>query len=183
MPGYTHCTTEESAVRQRQFENALLDLMGQKELTQIAVKEICDRVGLSRKSFYRYFSSKEACLSALIDHAILDFTEMSYHKEQMHHTLEQFFLYWQEHRPLLDALCRNGLGNFLYERAMLCASQEYGIRDYFLQDNSSYEQTVFFISGLFGVLLTWYSENCQKSPAQLASSLSGLLPPYSHGVF
>ena len=70
MSGYKHCVTESAADRQRQFEAALLELMGHKHYSQISVQEICDRVGLSRKSFYRYFSNKEMCLPALVDHTI-----------------------------------------------------------------------------------------------------------------
>ena len=73
MSSYKHCITESSADRQRQFEAALLELMEHKNYSQISVQEICDRVGLSRKSFYRYFSSKEMCLTALVDHAILGY--------------------------------------------------------------------------------------------------------------
>ncbi len=183
MSGYRHCITEESADRQRQFENALLELMGQKDLHKISIQEVCDRVGLSRKTFYRYFSSREECLNALVDHAILDYTQVSLHSDHMQTTLERFYTYWKSQAVLLDALYYSELGNLLFERAMLCASEEYGIRSCFLQDNGSYEHTIFFISGIFGVLMNWYTEGFQRSPAQIANSLSQLLLDHSHGVY
>ena len=48
---YKHCSTEESALRQRQFENCLLELMHQTPYSQITIGDLCDRMQLSRKSF------------------------------------------------------------------------------------------------------------------------------------
>ena len=69
---YKDCITEESARRQRQLELCLQDLMLTTEYSQITISDISDRAGISRKSFYRYFNSKEGCLCALLDHAIFD---------------------------------------------------------------------------------------------------------------
>ena len=69
---YKHCATEESARRQRQLEGCLQELMLTENFAHITISHICDRAGISRKSFYRYFSSKEGCLYALLDHAIFD---------------------------------------------------------------------------------------------------------------
>ena len=72
---YKHCNTEESAQRQRQLEQCLLVLMKERLLPQITIGDICEQAGISRKSFYRYFSSKDGALHALIDHTLLDFEQ------------------------------------------------------------------------------------------------------------
>ena len=69
---YKYCATEESARRQRQLEQCLLELMLTENYPQITISQICDLAGISRKSFYRYFTSKEGCLYALLDHAVFD---------------------------------------------------------------------------------------------------------------
>ena len=69
---YKHCTTEESAHRQRQLEQNLLELMAEQPYSGITINQICDLAGISRKSFYRYFGSKDGCLHALLDHTIMD---------------------------------------------------------------------------------------------------------------
>lgn len=178
MPGYRHCSTESAAERQRQFENALLELMEKKSLDQISIQEICDRVGLSRKSFYRYFSGKEACLYALVDHAILGFTNIPLLEDRMQQMLEEFFLYWMNHKELLDALCKSDMAAILFERAMHYAVEEYGIRSVFQENDGSYDRTVFFISGLVGVLLNWQQEGFRKSPSQLAQTIGIYLPKH-----
>ncbi len=183
MAVYRHCTTENSAERQHQFENALLELMGQRNYSQIAIMDICGRVGLSRKSFYRYFSSKDSCLCAMVDRAILEVADIPNPGEPLSVMLERYFESWSQKKPLLDVLSRNELGNLFFERSMACAAQEFGIREYLHDNGSSYTQTIFFLSGLTGVLLKWHQEGFRQTPAQLAGTLADFLPQPSRRVF
>ena len=93
---YKVCISEQSAQRQRMIEHELLALMEVKSYEEITVSELCDRVGMPRKSFYRYFSSKDGALHALMDHTLLEF---KHHVETSHENkvrnaeliLESFF--------------------------------------------------------------------------------------------
>lgn len=44
---------------QERLQNALLELLGEKELKAITVKEICDKAGISRNAFYQHYGYKE----------------------------------------------------------------------------------------------------------------------------
>lgn len=46
---------------------SLLALLGEKELDDISVRELCDHAGIGRASFYRNFDSKEDILRACIE--------------------------------------------------------------------------------------------------------------------
>ena len=70
---YKKCATEASAARQRQLEQGLLAAMSKRRYEEITVSDLCEELGIPRKSFYRYFSGKEGALHALIDHTILEF--------------------------------------------------------------------------------------------------------------
>ena len=70
---YKLCKTEQSAQRQRQLEEGLLAAMRTKRYEEITISDLCDQMGIPRKSFYRYFSGKDGALHALIDHALLDY--------------------------------------------------------------------------------------------------------------
>lgn len=178
---YKHCATEESARRQRQLESCLQELMLGENYTQITISHICDRAGISRKSFYRYFSSKDGCLYALLDHAIFD--GASYYlpgssdisSPQM--IYERFFTYWKEKASLLDALEKNTMGLLLAERMLVYTfSEEHEFRYLFrsLAEESS-ERSIFYISGIIGLILTWYRSGFSKSPAQMAAILSDMI--------
>lgn len=177
MPGYRHCITQSAADRQRQFERALLTLMGCRNYGQISVRDICDRVGLSRKSFYRYFSSKEMCLTALVDHTILDFRRSPLPDLGLTEALTHYFRYWLDRRPLLDALVQENLVNVLIQRSIASVQEE---GDFYKKvsgrdTNMSQEEAIFLISGLIGVLLYWHQEDCRTPPAQLAASVRTFL--------
>lgn len=177
MSGYRHCITESAADRQRQFETALLELMEHRNFRQISVQDICDRVGMSRKSFYRYFSSKEMCLTALVDHTILDFRAEPLPDLGLTDSLAHYFRYWLHRRPLLDALIRENLEDILIQRSIASVQEE---GDFYKKvsgrdTNVSQEKAVFLISGLVGVLLYWHQEGCRTPPAQLAASVGTFL--------
>ena len=56
---YKFCKTEQSFQRQRELEQGLLAMMEHHRFEEISVSDLCDRLNIPRKSFYRYFSSKD----------------------------------------------------------------------------------------------------------------------------
>ena len=69
---YKICHTEESTRRQRILEQGLLDALAKQSYEKIALTDLCQKLGVPRKTFYRYFPTKEDCLLALIDHTLAD---------------------------------------------------------------------------------------------------------------
>jgi len=178
---YKHCATEESARRQRQLESCLLELMLQHEFSQITISHICDRAGISRKSFYRYFSSKEGCLCALLDHAIFDGASfyLPSHSDTQSALIiyERFFQYWKEQYALLDALCQNNLSMLLVERMLVYISQEeqeFRIL-YRGQQGDAHEKSLFYIGGIMSMVLDWHRTGYRKSTAQMSRILEDLI--------
>ena len=178
---YKYCATEESAQRQRQLERCLLELMLTEAYPAITISHICDRAGLSRKSFYRYFSSKEGCLYALLDHAIFDGAAYYLPEHRTGHSnrmiYERFFSYWKANAPLLDALEQNNMALILAERMLAYCVQEEREFRYFFRDQAdeSTERTVFYISGITGLVLTWHRNGFSKSVTQMAKILSDMI--------
>ena len=70
---YKLCKTEQSAQRQRELEQGLLAIMNSTRYEDITVSDMCQKLNIPRKSFYRYFSSKDGALHALIDHTLMEF--------------------------------------------------------------------------------------------------------------
>lgn len=178
---YKHCATEESAQRQRQLEQCLQELMLTESYSQITIGHICDRACISRKSFYRYFSSKEGCLYALLDHAVFDgascYLPNHNDDQSMLVIYERFFRYWKEKHSLLDALLRNNLSLQLVERMMHYTAQEENEFRTFLNDRISdaHEHSMFYIGGIMTLVLDWHQNGYQKSISQMSKVLSDLI--------
>ncbi len=54
---------------QERLQNALLELLEQKELKAITVKEICDSAGISRNAFYQHYGYKEDLYDQMVAQA------------------------------------------------------------------------------------------------------------------
>ena len=178
---YKHCATEESAQRQRQLEQALLELMLQDHYTQITISHICDKVGISRKSFYRYFSSKEGCLYALLDHTIFDGASyyLPNHNDDpsVQMIFERLFQYWKNQHRLLDALERNSLTLLLVERMMVYTSQEENEFSSVLNthDLDTHERVMFYIGGIMTLVLDWHRGGYSSSVLRMSQILTNLI--------
>nr|MBQ8244325.1 TetR/AcrR family transcriptional regulator [Oscillospiraceae bacterium] len=180
---YKLCKTEQSAQRQRELERGLLAAMGTRQYEEISVSDLCDQLGIPRKSFYRYFSSKDGALHALIDHTLLDYeafpgTPKPGEKRTYQKDLERFFLFWKEQKPLLDALVRSEISGVLVTRSIHHALSSAGTPTRFLQQEEKVARenaTTFGICGLMSIVLSWHQGGYQIPVRQMAESVVQLL--------
>lgn len=172
---YKQCRTEQSAARQRELLDGLLEAMTQQHYDEITVSGLCEQIKIPRKSFYRYFSSKEGALHALIDHALMDME--SYADEwvkgdaSVQREMERLFTYWLHKKKLLDALSRSGLSGVLVNRAIGHSLVETMRDRKFLPLEEQYAQeyiTLFCSSGLMSMVIQWHHDGYPQKPKQMA---------------
>ena len=177
---YKHCNTEESARRQRQLEQCLLELMADTPFSNITIGQICQQADVSRKSFYRYFDSKEGCLHALLDHIIMDgstYYLSAGDEENMVTFCTRIFEYWHRQTPLLDALERDGQSLQILQRMVryiLIEEPDYA-RYMNISSQDLMEHVVYTVGGIMGLILTWHHERYPKSAAQMGEVLYRLI--------
>lgn len=173
---YKLCKTEQSASRQRELEAGLLKIMLSTRYEDISVSDLCDQLRIPRKSFYRYFTSKDGALHALLDHTLMEFERftMDYEQKKIRSVkldLESFFQFWIAHRDLLDALTHSGISGMLIERAITYALSEEMIPRRFLPGDTVEMQqhiTMFGVCGLMSMVLTWHSDGFSKPVSEMA---------------
>ena len=169
---YKLCKTEQSAERQRQLEKGLLRLMLTHRYEDISVSDLCEYMNIPRKSFYRYFSSKDGALYALLDHTMMEFYEEGFRTPSGGTALgdlDQFFVFWYQHRELLDALQRSQLGGILVERATSLALRERLMPGYIRSWNQELQQLAlsFSVCGLISMVIQWYQQGFRTSPEEM----------------
>jgi len=177
---YKNCVTEQSARRQRQFEAGLLTALATRNYEDITISDLCDSLGVPRKSFYRYFSGKEGILYALIDHTLTDYSGEVFADEEKatKDTLERFFAFWLGHRLLLDALERNNLIGILVQRSIARAMGEEIMSDQLLRLRPTLSRDyiiIFMVSGLMTLVVQWHKQGYCDSPRQMAELAANLL--------
>ena len=179
---YKLCKTEQSATRQRQLEQGLLQIMQTQQYEDISISDLCDRLGIPRKSFYRYFSSKDGALMALIDHTLMEFEQsaplsMKAHSGTAIGDLERYFVFWYERKALLDALQRSRLSGLLVERSTNHALHERLMPAYLrAQPNQIQEMALTFaVCGLLSMVIQWHQSGYRESPSDMAKAATLML--------
>ena len=177
---YKICITEQSAKRQRELELGLLDAMQTRQYEDITVSDLCDMLNIPRKSFYRYFSSKDGALFALIDHTMMDFTGefFSHELAATIDTLEHFFQFWKQQEPLLTALRRSDLSGILLQRSFIKAAEDDLVARQLFRTREKHSQLYvvnFLVSGLISLVLQWHVGGFHETPRQLAELATEIL--------
>lgn len=176
---YRKCTTEISVRHQKQVTESLLELMGKMPYEDITVTQLCQTAGVTRRIFYHLFSNKTGALHALVDHKILDI--QSYGKE-IPDEMCRFFCYWKAQKAFLDALAENGMSGLLLERMINnVLTEDYDVR-YWLHrhgwSEDSMEVIIFGLSGLMGLVYSWYYSGYRKSPEEMAALMEKMTSPF-----
>lgn len=178
---YKICRTEKSLARQRELENGFLEYMESVSFFAIEITDLCRYLDIPRKTFYRYFGSREDALNALLDHRLMDMNRVIeentlQEKGSLRQDVIRFFLYWKAQQRFLDILMRNNLGVNLMSRAMLQPNLSARLSEYLDQNrNPGKEYTVsFLVSGMMSILLQWHMSGYKNSPEELADIIESI---------
>ena len=175
---YKICHTEESSRRQRELEQSLLAAMEKQPYNKITLTELCRRQDLPRKTFYRYFPTKDDCLLALIDHTLSDCNDIALRgwsgsAELTRLDLLRFFQYWQNRCTFLDAVCSNGLTPLLLERTTVIVDR---MKENVSSGNFAQDQVEYFIAhGLMSTVLRWHHFGFRSTPEEMAEVFGQVL--------
>ena len=179
---YKICQSEQSSHRQRELEMGLLQLMLKRHYEDITVSDLCEHMSIPRKSFYRYFSSKEGALFALLDHTLAEFFDVAPEKHKSKHgtamgDLDLFFLFWYERKALLGALTHSSLSGLLIERAHAFAMREGHVPRYIKNWSTDLQgiALAFCVSGLMAIILQWHGQNYQTSVEKMTQLAIAML--------
>ncbi len=173
---YKQCRTEQSVARQRELIDGLQEAMLLQHYDEITVSSLCEHLQIPRKSFYRYFSSKEGALQALIDYALLDSESFTAERliergSELQREMVRIFSFWLHRKKLLDALSNSSLSGVLIQRAIEHALQETVRERRFLSMEEQFAQEymlLFSVSGLMSMVIQWHHDGYPQSPEQMS---------------
>ena len=178
---YKLCKTEQSQKRQRQIEQALLETMLCKRYEDITVSDLCARMNLPRKAFYRYFSGKDGALYALIDHVLTDYMEYEasegLNSREPHGYMEAVCRYWKGCKPLLDALEKSAMSGILIQRTIAFTRDLDSYPDFLRTAEKQLQEygAMFASCGITTMMLQWHKDGYAQSVEQMAGLMVRLL--------
>lgn len=180
------CRTERSAQRQRQIVDALYELLKQKSFEAITVTELCEKLNMPRKAFYRYFDSLEAALEGLVE-----LTLATYHEpgtvpppvRSLQKEIEGFFAFWYRRREFLETLDHAGQLSLVMNMSVNYPISNIVSLNRLLPGEDEKTQRIiyrFAITGLISSVIEWYKENFATSIPDIARIAVRMLtkPPF-----
>ena len=175
---YKICHTEDSSRRQRELEQGFLKLLHSQPYDKLTLTDVCRQLNIPRKSFYRYFPTKEDCLLALVDHTLSECNDIALRGWDGSTALDEpvqlrFFLYWLEHRDFLDMIQENNFQHLLLDRTTAIVDR---MKENRTADTFPREQVEYFIAhGLMTTVLRWHHFGFPGSPEEMAKTFGNLL--------
>ncbi len=175
---YKTCHTEQSSKRQRELEQGLLEMLNNHPYEKLSLTELCRELNIPRKSFYRYFPTKDDCLLALIDHTLSDCNDSALQGwsgalELDLMALDRFFNYWKEHCVFLDAVRDNELRYLLLDRTTVIVDR---MKENTQSVGFARDQVEYFIAhGLMTTVLRWHHHGFPSTPEEMALTFSQIL--------
>ncbi len=171
-------TNNPIALRSKEWlVTALLELMQQKPFQDISISEIAAKADLSRRTFYRSFSSKEEVICYHLNSIWrAGFAQLSADTDHSYwRTICWYLELWYAHRELALLLYRNDLMSLLLREYNNIFHEIYLMRkgDYPLakQPQAMDYALAYSAGGLLNILWQWASEGMQKGPKEVADLL------------
>lgn len=170
----------------RLIVTALMQLMKDTPFSKITIRDIVDKAGLTRQTFYHNFESKEDVLVYKLDSLFAGF--FAYLAENKIADCESiiwfYFRYWQSNIDFLNLLINNNLTYVIKNRY-----PEYFkmIRVLFLDDKDisdlEKQYVISFIGGaVINLLETWVSTGQVLTPREMASLVMRILEGQFYGL-
>ena len=163
-----------------QLYKSFLGLLAEKPVSDITVIEICDRAGVSRKTFYKYYSGPFALLSGMQDDLFEDYRERLDGVDADVFQVAPMLIRWADaNRVLVKAIFANrNEGNFIdrmqddlfdtYRESWEAANPAKG--------SDEVEALFYFVvSGLVGLVRHWFVSRPEVPVEQVIEQADALM--------
>ncbi|MBQ9647621.1 MAG: TetR/AcrR family transcriptional regulator [Oscillospiraceae bacterium] len=153
------------------IEDALLSLMEDRHFQAVSVKDIADKAGVSRLTFYRNFETKENVLLRYFDGLFYEY--LATVRELAPCPLEKALVLcldtWKKHKRESGLLLRDDLGALLHKPFDRYLNQALGYIE--LPHKLTETQKQFVIGGMYFTMLDWLADDRGRSSRQVAREI------------
>lgn len=156
---------------------ALLTIMKQYDYREITVTQIAQEAQLSRKTFYRLFSSKDDILSLFFDGLFQECFEQIKAQKVQHYwdVVQVFFDFWESRKDLLSLLHKNDLLPRVFEKSYQYSIQVFEfVRSKELAASFALPlpyMLAYSVGGMHSMLLKWVEKGMDIPSRELISKL------------
>ncbi len=186
-------TVKQKATKEK-MRNALIDLCSEGNYYDVTVGKICDRAGVYRSTFYRYYDSKDELLREIEQQYIEDTRELTKGVEnfRVDCPMEEFQAYKEaltkdmeyhlSHRKLCMFLLSPTGDPYFMKSMKVSLNKSFELclknNNVYLGKNKYY-LTNYFASSFISTIHEWLKRN-DESPNEIAAFLLGMIVLYLH---
>lgn len=167
------------ALRSREaLHNAMLQLLEEKNLEQISVRDIVAVAGIGYTTFFRHYPSKEALLETVVAEQIGHLFQLSLpimDAQDLHCAAVALLTYVSEHRAIWKTLLNGGAAGFIREEFLRQADAVANVRGKPNQLMPPDLGTLLIVSSVLELLSWWLRQNKPLAIDHVADILDGIL--------
>ena len=166
------------ALTRRLLQEALLRLLEQKSVRQIAVSELCQEAGINRSTFYKHYGKPEDVLYEISENLVHELlADTLKGKPSYKSDIENLCLSIQKHVNVVSILLKNNISIDI-KRFIELFIQDTGARykkQAVLYDEEELRLLMTFLGyGSTYFIQEWIHSGMKKSPQELASLIYGV---------
>lgn len=168
--------------------DALFELLEKREYHDITIARITDKAGLGRRTFYRYFKTKDDVIEYVTQILMDEFagTVMKNRAETLEEVISAYFEFWESYVDILLLLKKAHLLYFIEDNLLslfhgVALKVGHGSQEPLSDDkqNAQYNKYIyeftFKLAGLWKCTLLWCMESPRKTPEEMGLRLSEFL--------
>ncbi len=153
---------------------AVIELLNHKSFDEIRVIDIVNQAGVSRMTYYKYYTSKLDVLKDFLQEVILEYDSeykklypnALFHRQQILHSIRFF----ERYSPMLQTLFQTGQYGLLMESILQYTSSRSKINQ-LLSDYEIY----YYTGAIVGVFFCWLEKGKPESPETLTDIIWDIL--------
>ena len=163
--------------------NSFIKLLGDKPLSKITVKEICEQADVNRATFYKHYADPHDLLGQIEQELIADVNTYLYGMQYGNmdsdavNTLEKIFKYIRENAELCAIMLSDSsdlrFRNKIVEVVQHECIEAWNETNLILPTNAEYA-FIFAAFGSVGIIQKWMNDGMEKSDREMAELISNM---------
>lgn len=172
------------------IKESFMELLKEKQMSSITVKEICERADVNRSTFYAHYYNQYDLLDKIEEETIedmkgyLDQFDYGHYKDGLQ-IIENLLEYFASKQDLCQTLLNENTETSFQSKVTTVAHQ-YFVRNWTTVSHLDEELTnylsTFIINGSVHVVKTWLMQGMDKSPKEIAEMLIHLINKGLYGT-
>ena len=155
---------------------ALIELLKKKPMSGISVQELTHCAGISRMTYYRYFSSFEDIIKQYLSYLTGRFKREVLNGARFGsfiraENIELGFQYFAENHEFVLCLLQNNMGDLIRQNMI---REELNLSYTSQTNNEEYYLTVAYASTLFGIYSKWLTDGMKEDTGKLTKMILDL---------